>query len=216
MRNVKSNLMWAAVLALALTTAVSANMTELGFYRITSNSTTNIASQLRMQVDNNTAGYLSFTFFNNVGTQSSIMQIYFDDHGLNLAGPPSIVNSSGVYFIPGATPAHLPGTTSSSFAQDTSLSAQSAQHDGNNKVEMGVNASGESVTLRYASTWTWNQVQTALTNNGLRAGLHVQSIGSAASSDAFVSHCQVIPAPAAVLLGTFGLGLVGWVKRRLA
>jgi hypothetical protein len=29
-------------------------------------------------------------------------------------------------------------------------------------------------------------------------------------------NCVVIPAPAAVLLSAFGLGMVGWAKRRLA
>ena len=30
------------------------------------------------------------------------------------------------------------------------------------------------------------------------------------------SHLTIVPAPAALVLGALGLGLVGWVKRRLA
>ncbi len=55
----------------------------------------------------------------------------------------------------------------------------------------------------------------AMLNDGsLRIGLHVQAIGAPGGSDSYVNNPIHAPAPGAILLGSLGTALVGFLRSR--
>ena len=182
------------------------------FYNITNNTNVDLSGQLNFNVS--VAGdQVTFTVNNAVGIPSAVTEIYLDDNASVLKtsnNPPVIVNTGGASFVPGATPANLPGGENINFSANVMFSSQADTPP----PREGLNSSGKYVSLTYylQQGKDLSSVVTALQNQSLRLGLHVTSIsgGSPATSDSYVS----TPIPAAVwLLGSGLVGLFG-VRRR--
>lgn len=163
--------------------------------------------------------------FTNIGPlASSITDVYFDDG--TLLGIASITGALGlVEFSQLATPPDLPGgnnvvppfVTTAGFSADSDPPVQ----------PLGVNP-GEflGVTFNLQGGGTHQDVIDELTSGELRISIHVQ--GYSGGSESFVNNgvfeppteppteppSAVIPAPGAILLGTIGIGVVGWLRRR--
>lgn len=55
-------------------------------------------------------------------------------------------------------------------------------------------------------------MEAALLNHDLELAIHVQAFEGDGSE--WLQNNGVIPAPGAILLGSIGIGLVGWLRRR--
>ena len=184
------------------------------FVNITGNSVADAAigeAQLFVDVTNAGSGQALFTFINIGPEASSITDVYFDDG--TLLGIAAIDNSdAGVQFSQFATPGDLPDGNNASppFVTTAGFSADSdAPASGN-----GVNP-GESlgITFDLQGGGLFADVLAELGDGRLRIGIHVQAFDDG-YSEGFINN-GVVPAPTAVLLGSIGLGMVGWLKRRL-
>ena len=191
-----------------------ASAVTVGFTKITNNGNTNVASQLSVDVTAGASGTVNFKFFNNVnvGTASSITDIYFDD-GTLLAIASITDSGGGVAFAAPASPGNLPGGNNASpaFVTTAGFSADSDAPVSAN----GVNAATEWVKINFTlqGGQTFADTIAALTNGNLRIGLHVQAIGATNGSDSFVN--KPVPEPTTLLLSAIGLaGVVGYTLRR--
>jgi hypothetical protein len=197
-----------------LALGTSASATPYGFNNITNHATANIAGQLSMDVTEVVGGMASFRFTNNVGTLSSIQQIYFDASTLSWLSFVSMDQNAGVVFgTDGATPADLPAGNPYSFTSSYGYDADQTFGTAHppqivSQIENGINHSGEwlSIVFSFNYSHTFDQLIAALDNNTFRVGLHVQSIGgSGGPSDSFIN--TPVPEPATMLL--LGTGLAG-------
>jgi hypothetical protein len=191
-----------------------ANLT-LSMDKITNNGiNTDIGGYLFVDVTDPGGGQVLFTFRNTSPVASSIAAVYFDDG--SLLGIASIDNSDpGVAFTQLANPANLPGGNNASppFVTTAGFSA-----DSDPPVQpMGVNP-GETLGILFnlQGSQMYADVLDELNTGVLRIGIHVQGFGDG-SSESFVNgppDYPKVPAPGALLLGSFGVGLVGWWRRR--
>lgn len=199
--------------ALALTTFQGINIDQ-----------EDLSGQLGVEVVDTTAtasGTVGFKFTNNVGIASSVTDIYFDAVGF-LTGIHSIQASAGVAFDHPASPGSLPeeGNATPPFDTTANLSADSNGGSGGGVPGNGVNLSSEWVTviLNLATGKTIADIIASLGQvDGVRIGLHVQSIGQRGGSDSYVTSVVPIP-PALLLLGSaiVGLGAMRFRSRPLA
>jgi len=178
------------------------------FEEITNNSPINVASQLSVDVTG-AGSTVFFTFYNNVGIQSSIDDVYFDN-SLGLIALPMVITESGagVDFVTPATPGALPGQNDAGFVTTANFSATRTGAAAN-----GVNASDEWLKLEFGTTVgnTFDGVIAAMNAGTFRVGLHVQQL-SDGQSEGYVS--TPIPEPEIYAMLGAGLGLMGWVARR--
>lgn len=206
--------MIAAVLVAAIPVTAQADYVY-NFYRLTDGGNgVNLGSQLFMTVSDPGNNQVAFTFTNHIGIASSITDVYFDDG--TLLGISSLSMSPGVAFNTPATPGNLPG---GNLANPPFVTTEDFSADSDSPVKPeGVNAVGEWLTITFdlISGKTFTETISALTDGSLRVGLHVQAIGTVGGSDSYINNSFPIPAPAAVLLGVIGIGLVGWLSRRLS
>lgn len=196
------------------------------FERITSNTPS--ASDIPLiQMDISVANdIVSFTFSNLVGSpNSTITKIYFDDMNGLLGGPGNIVDGLGVSFLPegalivnengngkpkvfSVSPGDLPGGAPFGFEATAALSLgiEKTPADGINP--------GDWLVVEYALQGSSiTDVTSALDNETLQIGLHVQQLGPNENySDSFV--IVHAPAPSALLLGSLGVGMFGWLRRK--
>jgi hypothetical protein len=204
----------AGAIALASAAAHGTQVTY-GFTNVTNNGgiAANYNSQLSVTVSDEglPANQVDFIFENDVGLDSSITDVYFDDG--TLLGLASILSTAGVSFVANASPPNLPGGNTLPNPFNATFSADSTPPT----VPNGVNASSESVTIRFdlMAGQTFNDVIAAL-NSGtdLRIGIHVQGQANGQSNTYITTF---IPLPAGVWAGAAalaGLGGLGWLRRR--
>jgi PEP-CTERM motif-containing protein len=214
------------VLALGLValTALPAHAVQYSFFNITNNGNTGLSNQLSVDVTAGAGGTVDFTFFNNVGTLSSITDIYFDD-GTLLALASVTDSGDGVAFtqqsISTVSPPDLPG--GSSISPPFEVTGMFKADSDSPITANGVNSASEWVRINFTlqGGQTFQDTLDALAlggvDGGLRIGLHVQAIGTTGGSDSYINNPNPVPEPATMFmmgLGLFGIGV--WARRRLA
>jgi hypothetical protein len=168
----------------------------IGFVKLTNSGNTDVASQLFVEITdatlappNDEPAKVAFKFTNNVGTASSITDIYFADG--TLLGISTIADSgAGVAFAAPASPGNLPG---GNLASPPFVTTQNFSLDSNSGPPgvsaNGVNAASEWVTVTFdlINGKTFADTVAALNDGSLRIGLHVQSIGVTSGSDSYIN-----------------------------
>jgi hypothetical protein len=223
---------------LAIPGAAFANLT-LHFTGVTGNNEANVTTgqaQLSVTVEDIGSGKVLFTFANSGDGACSITDVYFEDGTLlHIA---DIVNAEGVSFSQGASPGNLPGsngltvpfTATAEFAADSDPAVQ--PNGVNPEEQLGIEFELKTVgdnQLAYRDVI--GALLLGLTDpdddHALRIGIRVQGFAGG-GSESFINRQDdrdilddildppVVPAPGAAALGFVGLGLVGWVKRRIA
>jgi hypothetical protein len=206
------------------------------FVQVTSNGNVSIASQLTVEVlgtgDAKLAHYgvnlsgnqVLFVFANNVGTSSSITDVFFQDG--TLLDMAYVKNSSGVAFaqpsavsLPGGYGLNPPFVTTKHFSADSDAPF----------VPNGVNSASEWLGIVFdlknnqnladviAAMNNWKYSDTGFNKvdpnaPSLRIGVYVQGInGSRRQGESFINK---VPEPSLVLLLGLGLGAVSLAARR--
>ncbi len=200
-----------SVLAVLLLMLGQASAVEYGFYNITNNNPGNIGigeAQLGMDVTQYGDNIL-FTFTNTGPKASSITDIYFDDD-VPLLSYVNFIQMSGVAFDVGANPGNLPGGKDYYFTSNYSYDSDSpVQPNGVNPGE----ALG--IIFSFMGDYGFDDIISALNDESLRVGLHVQGF-AAGGSEGFINSGAPVPEPSAFILlggGLLGLGIYG--RRRV-
>jgi len=142
--------------------------------------------------------------------------VYFYDG--NLLGIAQIIDYDSdpltypeVDFEPDASPGHLPGfdpgdypTLSHGFLIDDADAEPSAS--------VWAIQPGESLGILFNISGDFDDVIAGLDSGGIILGVKAQSFGPGDWSESFIT----IPAPGSILLGSIGIALVGWLRRRRA
>ena len=192
-----------------LATATPVVVETFDFYCITNNDPADAAigeAQLFVDVSDELADQVLFTFRNTGPEACAISEIYFDD-GVLLGIADIIDNPPDVVFVQGASPPELPGANSIDPPFETTLDflAESVPPP----PHKGVNP-GEQLGILFdlQPGQTYQNVINDLNDGGLRIGLHVIAFDSC-GSESFVS----VPEPATIAL--LGLGaLASFCTRR--
>ncbi len=200
----------AFVAAALLASASSAEAAvSYSFSGVSNNNATNTSigeANLSMLVSDNGGGFVRFDFFNSGPEASSITDVYFDDAvdpSLFVTPISQIINGPGVSFSEGASPGNLP--SGGDFTATRGLTADS---DAPMLPANGVNP-GETlgVVLQLDNGNSYGDVLTALSDESLRVGLHVQSFANS-GSESFINtpggSPPAVPEPST--LAIFGLG----------
>lgn len=186
------------------------------FSRVGSNSSEDLGRQLSMVIKERPDGAL-FTFSNSSDVPSSITDIYFDDARPALFSRIAYHSDSGagVSFDSQAAPANLPGGKNIGFLADFSGDSDAKSIEGSvvskGVMRNGVNTADEWVSFlgQWANATSFDGLIAALASGHFRVGLHVQGIGQAGQSDAYVNQPSAVPLPAAAWL--FASALFGFV-----
>jgi hypothetical protein len=177
-----------------------------------------------------TSHQVMFVFRNNVGTASSIDDIYFQDG--TLLDIASISQTSGLGFSESAQPPDLPGGNNlnpdfqvhSNFVAgsqgnghglDSSSDYLGVVYDLQQKPNQpgqyyGLSDVINALNLGISSPSTvWNSNGSTKTGQvGLRIGLHVQAIGTNSQSDSFITTLYAVPEPGTYAMAISAVGLL--------
>lgn len=187
----------------------SASADVFTFLKITNNNPEDLSGQLSVNVTDAGSGQVSFQFLNNVGTASSVTQIYFDNGSGAFLSALALGTQTGVDFNIGGSPPNLPAGNTISFDADLLATADSPV------APNGINSATDSLTL--LGTGLFANVIAGLTSGDLRIGLHIQAIGQGGGSDSYVTGGtpSAVPVPMSAWLFASGLGFLCIIRRRL-
>jgi hypothetical protein len=172
----------------------------------------------------NPSGTVAFTFKNTGSTTSIIIDIYFDYDGL-FVGNPSLSDSdnagTAIDIEIAKNPANLPGGNTIRFNEVLNLSSPMKSGVINQINNFGKDGDRAClvVPLPIDDGVTLTDMITAMNENELRIGMHVQSIGgSNGYSDPFANMAatNVVPVPSAtfLLLSVCPMLVWGYDRRR--
>ena len=188
------------------------------YFSSISNSPIDLSGQLHVNIINIGTSQVLFTFFNDVGINSGIGGVFFDDRTSLLSNiivskntDPIPYTSLGVDFeIPNGNGA-FPQGNNLNPAFEVTFKATKYNSESNS-----IDHSGEYLGILFNGSLA--AVLGAINDGNLRVGLHVQSIeGSCGSdSDSYINTRTTVPVPGAVLLGMLGLAVAGSKLRKFA
>ena len=211
---VASNVMMAIAVMFVMSVSQA---TTLTFEKITNNNDVDLTGQLSLDISSVGTTGVEFTFYNNVGFDSSLTDIYFDLGGSTIFSSVSVSNDSDtlaitddVYFNEGAKTAVLPGGNGNEINFTSEFDA------GAKNVKQGLDQGGEWVSLlaTLGAGFSYADFMDGLWNGTHRIGLKIQSIADACAagvddcSDDSSTYINVVPLPAAAWL--FGTALFGF------
>ena len=218
----------AAVAGLALGSAwlaPCANADEINWVGpVEGNASEDLSSQLGLEVvvDPSDSTKVLFKFTNDVGTSSSVMEIYFEqalEDWIDL-DTMAIDSQTGGTTTPdfdagSADPGGPPGLSGFTVG-NMNLAAADAGEGGPTK---GINESGDEVVISFdfADDATLAGLVAALnsaTQSDALLAVHVTSIGSSENSDTYFTGIETPEPTSIVLLGSALMGLVFVEKRR--
>ena len=163
-----------ALFGLAISSISIAASTTYGFTQITDNGNgVDLTPQLSMTAADESNGAL-FTFYNNVGIDSSIASIYFDDSSDIFSSIAFEGQSDNVIFTDDAKSKNLPGSSTSDFTTTFSSSKSGAMTNGVDHNDEWVSFFGV-----FNDGLSADNLIAAIFSQTFRAGLHVISIGEA-------------------------------------
>jgi hypothetical protein len=224
-------IVWLAAVC-GMASPVRADLYSYGFNCITSSTSADAGigeTQFSVEVSQGAAeNQVLFRFVNTGLDASSITDIYFYDGVLLGYLPPAgLAGSDGVFFSEGACPKDLPGLSKEGLARVFSADSDSpVQPSGVNPDEwlsisftLGLNPDGTQKTWEDVVAGLTLGLDDPLVEGAIRIGIHGQGFADN-GSESFINGpgtlvpYSVVPTPAAVLLGTLGLGAAGVKLRR--
>ena len=188
-------------------------------------------SQIRLEVNQRVSGYVDFTFVNqaplgSLFVRSSITDIWFDTASSGLLGPvdndgtpgqtpyqlnPELIESAGVDFTRGATPANPPGGASVQPAFNVTFSTDTEGR----LVDTGIQEN-EYLRIRWelAPGHQWTEIPSAISSGRLRIAVKMQGITNRDYSETFLFAPTPVAASGGLALFGVLLGLK-FVRPRL-
>lgn len=228
-----TNLLAAIVAAVAMMFVMGASQASTySFHKITNNNDVDLTGQLSVDINAVGTTGIEFTFFNNVGKDSSLTDVYFD---LGIAdGEPlssstvfssiaitddsdTLAVTTDVNFNEGAKTAVLPGGNGNPINFTSNYDA------GAKNVKKGLDQGGEWVTfLATLGSGSYDSFIAGLFDGTYRIGAKIQSIADACAvgvddcaEDSSTYMVNPIPVPAAAwLFGTALLGFFATARRK--